>query len=465
MTSIQEGSLIAGKYRVERALAQGGMGSIWVARHVQLDSLVAIKLMDPACASTDEGRARFEQEARAAALLQSPHVVRVSDFGVEGNTPYMVMELLQGEDLGQCLRRVRRLPLRTTAVILTHAARALRKAHDAGIVHRDLKPANLFIAQQDDEQIIKVLDFGIAKQIGLGEARDTTRTGVVLGSVHYMSPEQARGYRHIDHRSDLWALGVIAFRALTGRVPFPGKEAGDVIVKICSDPIPKASEIAPDLGPAIDAFFARALARDRDQRFQSAVEMAAVFAALAGLGRPCASGVDAAPDSARPTLPPVSNRLSLGGIASGGILFDPAASLPPETGSVSAPVLAASTQGTLTNAPQSADAIASESRPRRSLPRRVVAGALILLSISLAIALFRGPPKETEPRAARSPDLLMELSQRPDIAVGSPASPGVTAAPAPPASASASAEPSSSAKARRPPRGPGAPRVHDTLGF
>ena len=281
MGSIEVGTIIAGKYRVERRLSQGGMGSLWVARQLQLQRLVAVKLMEPTLAASAEGRTRFEREARAVALIQSPHVVQIHDYGVEHDTPYIVMELLDGEDFGKRLKRERVLSLPAVARIFGQIAKALRKAHEAGMIHLDLKPANIFLARDDEEDIVKVLDFGIAKIIDTGNATETTATGVVLGSVHYMSPEQVRGRRGLDHRSDLWSLGVIAFRAVTGELPFGGTQIGDVLVKVCADPIPRASSILPTLGPDIDAFFSKALDRDPNARFQSAKELAAALAQLA----------------------------------------------------------------------------------------------------------------------------------------------------------------------------------------
>ncbi|MEP7127071.1 MAG: serine/threonine-protein kinase, partial [Byssovorax sp.] len=286
MATIEVGTIIAGKYRVESPLSQGGMGSLWVARHLQLQRLVAIKLMDPLLAASAQGRARFEREAQAAALIQSPHVVQIHDYGVERDTPYIVMELLEGEDLGRRLKRERRLPLGTIASYFSQITKALRKAHEAGMVHLDLKPANIFLARDDEDEIVKVLDFGIAKMITPADATEATATGVVLGSVHYMSPEQARGRRGLDHRSDLWSLGVIAFRAITGELPFGGTQVGDVLVKVCADPIPRASAVAAGIGPEVDAFLLRALDRDPGARFQSARELTAALTRLAWPGDP-----------------------------------------------------------------------------------------------------------------------------------------------------------------------------------
>jgi eukaryotic-like serine/threonine-protein kinase len=283
MIPIEEGSVFAGRYRLERALARGGMGSVWVAQHTQLDVHLAIKFMDPTFAASSDARSRFEREAKAAAKLQSPHVVQVHDYGVEDNTPFIVMELLVGEDLGDRLKRERRLSLKATSDIVTQTAKALRRAHEEKIVHRDLKPGNIFLAKNQDDEIVKVLDFGIAKA-RMSTDGEVTKTGTLIGSPHYMSPEQARSGKNLDHRSDLWSLAVIVFRALTGHLPFPGDEIGEVIMAICADPIPVPSHVAPDLGPDVDQFFVRALARDPAKRFQSAKEMAEAFAVLAGAG-------------------------------------------------------------------------------------------------------------------------------------------------------------------------------------
>ncbi|WP_437945920.1 protein kinase [Sorangium sp. So ce296] len=290
---LESGSIIAGKYRLERALSAGGMGSVWVAQHVQLGTHVAVKFMGTAYAGSPAFRARFEREARAAAHLRSPHVVQVHDFGFEQGVPYLVMELLRGEDLSARLTRVRRLSLPETQRLLVHAGKALRSVHDAGLVHRDLKPANLFLARVDgeDEDMLKLIDFGIAKETATKLVSEASTTGEVMGSPHYMSPEQLRAERDIDARSDLWALGVILFRMVTGYLPFPGEVLAQVMTRILVEPIPTPRQLAPDLPPALDAFFTRALARDRNQRFQSVREMVEEFGRATGMPVFSSSGV------------------------------------------------------------------------------------------------------------------------------------------------------------------------------
>ncbi|WP_437679311.1 protein kinase domain-containing protein [Sorangium sp. So ce131] len=282
---LDSGAIIAGKYRLEHPLSAGGMGSVWVAQHVQLGTHVAVKFMGTAYAGAPAFRARFEREARAAAHLRSPHVVQVHDFGFEQGVPYLVMELLRGEDLSKRLSRVRRLPLAETQRLLVQAGKALRSVHEAGLVHRDLKPANLFLARVDgeDEDLLKLIDFGIAKETAPKLVTEASTTGEVMGSPHYMSPEQLRADRDIDARSDLWAMGVILFRMVTGYLPFPGDVLAQVMTKILVEPIPSARQLAPDLPAAIDAFFARALARERAHRFQNVREMVEEFGRASGV--------------------------------------------------------------------------------------------------------------------------------------------------------------------------------------
>ena len=283
MSSIKVGRVIAGKYQLERPLARGGMGSIWVARHLQLETTVAIKFIEPGLGDITEARGRFAREAKAAAQLQGPHLVQIYDYGDEDDTPYMVMERLEGEDLSTRLKRETRLSLPAVDEIVRQVARVLRRAQEAGIVHRDLKPGNIFlVCGGDDDEIVKVLDFGVAKIRKSLSSEEMTKSGTLLGSPRYMSPEQARGVKSIDHRSDLWSLAVIAFRAVTGELPFQGNEIGDVILKICTERVPTPSALVPGLSPAIDRFFECAFERDPDKRFQSAGQLARAFTAAVG---------------------------------------------------------------------------------------------------------------------------------------------------------------------------------------
>src|SRR4051812_4128434 len=216
--------ILAEKYRLIRQLEAGGMGSVWLAEHVHLHSLVAVKLIAKEVAASRAGIQRFLHEARTTASLHSPHIVQILDYGVHEGTPFIAMELLEGESLAARLRRDG--PFRNwreAELVLRQVARAVGRAHDAGVVHRDLKPGNIFLVRNEEEEIVKLLDFGIAKMTASPSntvLASNTRTGEFLGSPSYASPEQLQSSDTLDHRADIWSLGVIAFECLLGRPPF-----------------------------------------------------------------------------------------------------------------------------------------------------------------------------------------------------------------------------------------------------
>ncbi|HZO13576.1 MAG TPA: protein kinase [Polyangiaceae bacterium] len=274
-----EGHVVAERYELVGEIARGGMGTVWVARDAKLGRQVALKLMRAqSLEAFPDARERFEREAKAAAALKSSHVVQVHDYGVDDGTPYIAMELLEGESLKQRLEKVGRLGVREAADIMRQVAKGLRAAHRAGLVHRDLKPSNIFLAHRDEDEIVKLLDFGVVK-IAMEREHDDTASGVLLGTPQYMSPEQARGLKDIDHRADLWSLAVIVYTMLTGKNPFESEveAVGDIVIRVAVGEIPPPSEMHPALPNGIDAFFERALNRDREERFQSADEMARSF--------------------------------------------------------------------------------------------------------------------------------------------------------------------------------------------
>jgi serine/threonine protein kinase len=264
------------------------MGAVWEGTHTSLGTRVAVKFIDAEYAESPEARSRFENEARAAAKLRSKHVVEVYDHGVSDDArPFIVMEYLHGEPLDKRLDRVGRLPAKETALIILQVCRALTRAHAAGVVHRDLKPENVFLVWDDEESadVAKVVDFGIAKftDASLGASSSSTRTGSVLGTPHYMSPEQARGLRNVDYRSDLWSVAVIAYRCIVGALPFDGEAVGDLLVKLCTAPIPVPSQLVPGIPPGFDAWLSKALNREPAERFASAAQLADSLAAVCGL--------------------------------------------------------------------------------------------------------------------------------------------------------------------------------------
>ena len=270
------GRLIAKRYRIRREIGTGGMGTVYEALDTD-GRLVAVKLVcATALKKSPTMKARFEQEARTADRIDSRHIVSVVDAGTDDDTgrPFMVMSLLDGEDLCQLSKRIGPLPADLALRIVHQACHGLADAHRVGIIHRDIKPANLFLSREPGEIVVKILDFGVAKlpaDGGLG----LTRTGTMIGSPHYMSPEQARGGKNLDARTDLWSLGIVAYKLLAGRLPFKHIKAfGELLLAICCEPIPRLGSAAPWLKPEVSFFVHRALSVDPAARFASAHEMA-----------------------------------------------------------------------------------------------------------------------------------------------------------------------------------------------
>lgn len=284
------GRVIADRYELREIIGRGGMGTVWRAEHTRLRSPVAVKLLGDDIASQPDGGPRFLREAQACAAIRGPNIVQILDFGVEDGTPYIAMELLEGETLRARLERRSTLDAEETLTIIGQIAKAVGRAHRQGIVHRDLKPGNIQVCnvEGEDEEIVKVLDFGIAKVMEgtrLGKAQ-LTATGQMLGTMAYMSPEQVRGRVDLDHRADLWALGIITYQCLVGSLPY-GEDANpvDLMVQICSEPMPVPSAVAPSLPSAFDAWFARATKRGPDDRFQTTTDMVDELARIVESGR------------------------------------------------------------------------------------------------------------------------------------------------------------------------------------
>ena len=305
------GDVIDGKYVLERLLGRGGMGAVYAARHRKLGHAVAIKVM-LADAANHEAASRFVNEGRAAANIQSEHVVKVSDVDEENGYAYMVLELLEGEDLAQVLERERRLPAGIAVSYAIQALAGVRQAHAQGIVHRDLKPSNLFLAKRNDgSRVIKVLDFGISKANSsnpLGAAPGAlTSTKAMLGSPLYMSPEQLRSSKSVDARADIWAMGVIIYELCTGKLPFMGDNLGELFAQILEVEAPPLRMFAPDAPPHLEAIVAKCLQRRPEHRFQTAMELERELAPLAQVSgatiQSYASGQSPAAQTAMMTTP------------------------------------------------------------------------------------------------------------------------------------------------------------------
>jgi hypothetical protein len=272
--AMQAGQNVTPTIRLVRPLGHGAMGCVWVAEHLALGTLVAVKLMARDYLQHPEFAVRFRREAQAAAQLGSPHVTQVLDYGLtpEGE-PYIVMELLEGETLGQRLQRLGTLPLEQVVQLVEQTAKALSRAHQLGIIHRDIKPDNLFLIDVEGDPFVKVLDFGIAKQVQADVTRMTS-TGAMLGTPLYMSPEQFSSSKNVDHRSDLWALSVVTYQALTSQLPFAGNTLLALAYSVCAGEFRMPSALRPDLPVAVDAWMVHALQCEAAQRFESAMSMA-----------------------------------------------------------------------------------------------------------------------------------------------------------------------------------------------
>jgi serine/threonine-protein kinase len=441
----KEGDVISGKYVLQRPLAKGGMGAVWVAQNTLTERKVAIKFMLPELATTPDTVQRFFREAKASARIDHPCIVDVLDLGtLEDGAPFLVMEMLEGRSLEQIVEQQPLTPIQIAALMLdvTHA---LAAAHSAGIVHRDLKPANIYVARKGESIVPKILDFGISKitsTIG-GDVR-MTRTGAVLGSPAYMSPEQARGRNDIDGRADIWAVGVILYEAVSGKLPFTGENYNQVMMAITLDPPTPLAQAAPSVDAEFVAIVDACLKKERDERPPTMDSLAAL---LDGYVAPRAAY----------GIPPID-------IGDGGSQRHPSGKL----GAYAIP--RAATSRPLAATPRAVDpaqvtmgaVTGIDHGPKRARRNAFVAGIVgaVVLAAGAGgayVALHKGPP--TRP-AASSPDPKPSVTA---TAVPSSA-PSVSATTPEPASASAtvptpepsvSAAPSASASAKpKPTTGP-----------
>ncbi|XXX71997.1 serine/threonine-protein kinase [Sorangium sp. So ce134] len=439
------GQQVTSTLRLARELGKGAMGSVWVADHLALGTQVAVKFMSPAYADQTGFVERFRREAMAAAQIKSPHVAQVFDHGVtpEG-VPYIVMELLEGEDLKSRMQRLGALPPVEVAAIVAQTAKALGRAHQLGIVHRDVKPDNIFLLDVEGELFVKVVDFGVAKRVQGAPQGDLgmTSTGSMLGTPLYMSPEQLLSAKHVDFRADLWGLAVVAYHALTGQVPFRGETLGALSVVLHTGIFTPPSALRPELSPAIDAWMKRALALDPAARFASARQMAeALEHAVLGLAR--------TPFTNEPSFS--GDRASHGGGPGSGpqpVLFGAPTPVPPSPGA------RLSTTGAPSSAPGAR--ISNTGTPGRTLagmatsgmdgPRKwapaILAGALAVgAALSVVVFLVTRP----SPSVEVSPPSEDPAARQAAPGAAQPAAPAVQGGAAAPAQV-APAEPGAGAR-------------------
>ncbi len=278
---IQQGELLAGKYRVEQVLGAGGMGYVVAAMHEQLGQRVAVKLLVPELCENEDSVTRFLREARAAVKIHSEHVARVLDVGeLTNGSPYMVMEFLSGRDLAEELDLPGQLEVPIAIDYLLQASEAVAEAHSLGLIHRDLKPANLFLTHRPDgTALVKVLDFGISKAINVDDnalepVPSLTATHSLLGSPAYMSPEQIRRPKSVDTRTDIWSLGSILYELLVRDPPFNADSPLALLAAVVSDPLPSVRDTRPDVPVELEAVIAKCLEKNPDNRYQTVSELA-----------------------------------------------------------------------------------------------------------------------------------------------------------------------------------------------
>jgi eukaryotic-like serine/threonine-protein kinase len=430
---VRPGELFAGRFRIDRQLGQGGMGAVYAATNLSLGRPVALKVLLTHVALREDSLRRFLREARASAAIRHPNVIEILDvIQDEGGVPAIVMELLTGRSLAEHIHG-RRVPLDEIASLLVPVCSGVGTAHARGIVHRDLKPENIFLANEAGKIEPKVLDFGIAKltePLDLGETDAATRTGAVLGTPHYMAPEQAFGERGVDHRADIWSLGVILYEALAGARPFTGENAGQ-IMRLLANPSPIPIERRrPDLPREIVDLVSSMMEPDRKTRIGDLTEVSAILARF--------TDVRAPEFSRAATVAAISSQATLSSDDMHRVSNEPTEIAPLDSSAGSKPTLATQTDP-MTAAPPITSAALSADAPPMPAPRRrpigVIAAALVLaVGVASFIALRRPEPeKQPEPAAPPRETPVIEKHDVPKAIVPPPS---IELPPTPSASAS-----------------------------
>jgi eukaryotic-like serine/threonine-protein kinase len=410
---IQQGELLAGKYRVQQVLGSGGMGYVVAALHEQLGQRVAVKLLAPELCENEDSVTRFLREARAAVQIHSEHVARVIDVGeLTNGSPYMVMEFLSGHDLADVLDLPGQLDVPTAIDYVLQASEAVAEAHSLNLIHRDLKPANLFLTHRPDgTPLVKVLDFGISKAINVDDsalepAPSLTATHSLLGSPAYMSPEQIRRPKSVDTRTDIWSLGSILFELLTREPPFNADSPLALLAAVVSDPLPSIREQRPDVPAALEAVIAKCLEKKPENRYQTVAELADALAPFAPRSQPSVSRISGILRSTSLGLVTADKSPS-----SQRTLQSPGTPVSGEeqTQEVRVKIITPAA-GAHSEKNTSSDWVATPSLAMRSRRRALVAGVVGTAAAVLAIVLWQ-----------RRPSALMEVPQQPSSGAQTPA--------------------------------------------
>jgi len=318
------GATLAGRYQIIRRIGEGGMGAVYEAKHAIIGKRVAVKVLLEKFLTKSDFVARLLQEARLASAIGHEHIVDVTDFGTtDDGRAFVVMEFLDGESLAQLVMREAPLPVERALRIARQVASALGAAHAKGIVHRDIKPENVYLIQRGDGDFIKVVDFGISKAVKSTQGDDApdyrlTHTGLLLGTPLYMSPEQARGEEDLDHRVDVWALGVMLYECLTGEVPFRANNYLGIISQVLTHEAIPPSRLRPELGisEAVETVVMHAMEKDRARRYASMADVEAdIDRVLAGDQNVVGAGMRLVPSTAPPPGNPARGRVWVWGAA------------------------------------------------------------------------------------------------------------------------------------------------------